>query len=62
MECQFEYTVSDADFGFWDPAWGDPEVHVFTCGEPAVGAIVLVCEHGADEIPLCAPHFLLAVL
>lgn len=33
--CEFTHEVSDDEFGYWDPAWGDPAVHSFGCGDPA---------------------------
>lgn len=54
--CRWEYEISDADFGYWDDAWGEPSVHTFTCDEPATVILTVICPHGADEVPLCSEH------
>lgn len=53
MAKKYENSVDDSDFGYWREEWGN---HSFPCGDPAVVTIVIICEHGADEIPLCAEH------
>lgn len=55
-QCDVQYEVSDDAFGFWHESWGEPPVHTFPCGEPAVVVITVICEHGADEIAVCAHH------
>lgn len=56
MKCHWEETVSDADFGYWNSAWGEPGVQTFTCDEPAVVVFTFAHEHGADLVGLCTLH------
>jgi len=52
--CEVEHSVSDADFGYWSPTWGEAPVHVFLCGAEAV---VIMQDPGDDEgVALCAEH------
>lgn len=55
--CEWEYGVSDDAFGYWNSKWGDPPIHTFPCGEPAMVVLTVICEHGATEVAFCATHF-----
>jgi hypothetical protein len=55
--CDWEHSVSDDAFGYWHESWGDVPVHTFTCSEPAMVVLTVICQHGADEVALCASHF-----
>lgn len=52
MKCEATRAVSDADFGYWNSAWGDPRVQEFPCGEPAVTTVF--DPHTREPIHLCA--------
>lgn len=54
--CEVEHEVCDADFGYWNEAWGDPPVHVFPCGEPAEFRVQADGPFGGYDVILCAEH------
>lgn len=52
--CEAVDSVSDADFGYWNSAWGDPPVHEFPCTNLAVMSVI--DPYDGEPILLCATH------
>lgn len=54
--CEVVHEVSDADFGYWNEAWGNPSVQEFPCGEPAEFRVQADGPFGGYDVILCAEH------